>query len=213
MIIGINGPIGSGKNTVANILEKNFGFETMGFADKLKESAAALFDIDPKDWEKIKNEPSARVTLKWEESRVAEWGEVVTSYFEKSITGREFLKRYGTESHRKVFWDNFWVDVLLDRENSHLFAGNVAIYDARFDNELARIKEVGGKNIQIRRLGYDFDPSHPSEAPPSPDLIDHIIYNSGTLKGLEYKINYLVESGKLGVLRLSAPKGILSPSL
>jgi dephospho-CoA kinase len=36
MIIGINGPKGSGKNEVAKILERNYGFETVGFADKLK---------------------------------------------------------------------------------------------------------------------------------------------------------------------------------
>lgn len=210
MILGINGPIGSGKSTVANILEKNFGFETVGFADKLKESAAALFGIDPKDWEYIKNDPTARISLRWEGEngpRPGQW------WSEVSVTGRDFLKRYGTEAHRKVFWDNFWVDVLIDRENSHLFSGNVAIYDARFDNELTRIREVGGKNIQVRRPGHEFDPSHPSEHAPDPSLIDEIIYNDSTLDWLEATVKDLVESGTLGVLRLSAPRGSLYPSL
>jgi hypothetical protein len=210
MIIGINGPIGSGKSTLANILKKNFGFETMGFADKLKESAAALFGIDPKDWEYIKNDPSSRISLKWEGEngpRPGQW------WSEVSVTGRDFLKLYGTEAHRKIFWDNFWVDVLLDRDNSHLFSGNVAIYDARFDNELSRIREIGGKNIQVKRWGHEFDPTHPSEAPPNPDLIDYLLHNDGTLEDLEWKINALVESEKLGVLRLSEQIDNLSPSL
>jgi hypothetical protein len=100
MIIGINGPIGSGKSTVANILEKNFGFETMGFADKLKESAAALFGIDPKDWELLRMIHLARISLKWEGEngpRPGQW------WSEVSVTGRDFLKLYGTEAHRKYF--------------------------------------------------------------------------------------------------------------
>jgi deoxynucleotide monophosphate kinase-like protein len=207
MILGINGPIGSGKNEVAKILEKNWGYTPMGFADKLKESSAALFGIEPELWNFLKNDDSAKISLEYKASK-----EGSTFLREISISAREFLKRYGTESHRDVFGYNFWVDALLDRENSHMFSGNVAIYDARFDNELQRIREVGGKNIQVIRHGHDFDPSHPSETAPNPDLIDFTIVNSGTLKSLEYKVNYLVTKEKLQGRDLSAYSNILSPS-
>jgi len=32
---------------------------------------------------------------------------------EHSITGRQALQRYGTEGHRDVFGEDFWVDALL----------------------------------------------------------------------------------------------------
>lgn len=189
MIIGLNGPIGSGKNTVADILVKKYGFTALGFADKLKISAANLFGIPPALWEELKNKPSARVSLEWSDN---------IDGFEKlreiSITAREFLKRYGTEAHRDVFGYDFWVDALI----GSLSPGtNYAIYDARFDNELEKIKQYGGHTIQVRRPGHEFDPTHPSEAPPNPDLIDYTILNNSDLQTLEWYVSRLVESEKL----------------
>lgn len=202
MILGINGPIGSGKNEVAKILEKNWGFKAVGFADKLKESAAALFGIDPEEWNIIKNDPGARVSLTWHHDELFDFGQVAQFAYEKSISGREFLKRYGTESHRDIFGYDFWVNALLSSlcENFGNYSGvlkNFAIYDARFDNELEAIHKYGGVNIQVRRPGHNFDPSHPSEAHPEPGLIDHIVHNFGSLEDLEEKVNELVRSERL----------------
>ena len=43
MIIGICGLIGSGKGTVADILEQEHGFIKVSFADSLKDAVAAVF--------------------------------------------------------------------------------------------------------------------------------------------------------------------------
>lgn len=190
MIIGINGPIGSGKNEVAKILEETYGFKAMGFADKLKQSAAVLFGINPEKWEEIKNDPESRVTLKWGRTLDVggEW------WNEVSVSGREFLKKYGTESHRDILGYNIWVDALLGNLTAQ---DNVAIYDARFDNELRAIKQYRGVTIQVRRPGHEFDPSHPSETPPDPDLIDYTIHNNQGLDELKYSVMALVESEKL----------------
>jgi hypothetical protein len=189
MIIGINGPLGSGKNEVAKILEKNYGFKAIGFADKLKESFAALFDVTLEDIELIKNDPSARVSIKWtKKNDDHEWN------YERSFTGRASLQRFGTESHRDIFGYDFWVDALI---GSLTPQDNVAIYDARFNNELAKIKQYRGITVQVRRPGHEFDPTHPSEAAPNPDLIDHIIYNNSTLDWLEIAVKDLVRQEKL----------------
>ena len=46
MIIGICGLIGSGKGTVADILQDDFGFTKISFADSLKDAVAAVFSWD-----------------------------------------------------------------------------------------------------------------------------------------------------------------------
>jgi len=213
MIIGINGPIGSGKNEVAKILEKNWGFKAVGFADKLKQSFAALFDIDPKELEIIKNDPEARVSLAWS-NRIEDIEGIAEFRSEKSITGREALKRYGTECHRNVFWHDFWIDALFHdylTDEGDIF-DNLAIYDARFNNELEKIRELGGINIQVRRPGHEFDPTHPSETSPNLELIDYMVLNNETLKDLENVVNDLVRSERLVNPALLGDSNNLSPS-
>ena len=51
MIIGISGYARSGKDSVANILVQDFGFERRAFADKLREALYALNPIIAYDWD------------------------------------------------------------------------------------------------------------------------------------------------------------------
>ena len=46
MIIGICGLIGSGKDTIADILVQEKNFEKLSFADKLKDGVASVFGWD-----------------------------------------------------------------------------------------------------------------------------------------------------------------------
>jgi len=46
MIVGIIGAARSGKDTVAEVLVQNYGFERLGFSDPLKECAEAYFGWD-----------------------------------------------------------------------------------------------------------------------------------------------------------------------
>ena len=46
MVIGICGLISSGKDTIADYLIKEHNFRKISFADKLKDSVAAMFDWD-----------------------------------------------------------------------------------------------------------------------------------------------------------------------
>src|SRR3954469_23707179 len=108
MIVALTGFKGSGKDTVAAELIKNHGFERRSFADSLKRSAAALFNILPSEWEVLKNDDTAYVSIghKGEPEGLAShmWSPT------RELTVREFLQRYGTESHRDIFGSMFWVD-------------------------------------------------------------------------------------------------------
>jgi len=166
MLVGLNGFKGSGKDTVGNYLVEEYGFERLSFAAKLKDSAAALFNIDPILWEVWKNDPDARVVL----SNRA--GKILNRTTPISV--REFLQRYGTEAHRDIFGQDFWIDYAvkgIDPNKNYVFT------DARFENELTRIKQLGGYNAQIVRLWANNKDTHASEAPPPLHLIDYKIEN------------------------------------
>jgi Deoxynucleotide monophosphate kinase len=175
LIIGINGAKGSGKDTVANYLVEKYGFTRIGFADALKESCAALFNVPPASFEDWKNNPDAVV-------------QVVAPGVSKILSFREILQRYGTESHREVFGDNFWVEVAMKKVNELDFEGNnVVISDMRFPNELDAVANHSGILWKIRRPGYDVEQSgdtHQSEQFLADAYFDAIILNNASIDGL-----------------------------
>lgn len=143
MIVGVAGRIGAGKDTVfqrAQLLASKFSLpapERMAFADKLKDSVAALFDLNRADIDRLKMDRHARVVIE-DKGRGL------------SMSFRDLLQRYGTEAHRHVFGPDFWVNALLpegfDHSNRLIF-----ITDMRFPNEAARVRSLGG--VTVRAFG------------------------------------------------------------
>lgn len=177
MLIGVNGTKGSGKDTIGKYLVENYGFERLSFAQKLKDSAAALFDIDPLEWEELKDNDLARIEL-WVNNRQ-----------HRTVSARYFLQLYGTESHRNIFGDDFWLEALF--KNYDPWDGkNYVITDARFNNELKAIKERNGFNIRVVRQTETriIDP-HVSEAPPARIYIDYDVYNDRDFGWLYGQVN------------------------
>lgn len=184
MLVGLNGLKGAGKDTVGEYLIKEYNFERLSFAEKLKESAAALFGVKPSIWEDLKNDESAVVEI--EVNKGLTEGEDIIA----SVTVRQFLQRYGTEAHRTIFGSDFWVDHALkgvDPNKDYVFT------DARFENELQRIKSLGGYNLQILRPELSNEDSHASEIPPPPHLIDYSIDNDGDFDRLFDQVDYFVK--------------------
>ena len=166
MLIGINGFKGVGKDTAGAYLVEKYGFERLSFAAKLKESASALFGFSgPEIWDELKNEDGSIVFF-------SEHGNAF-----HAIGFREFLQRYGTEAHRDIFGQDFWVDYALkgiDPNKDYVFT------DARFENELRRIRLLGGYNIKIERFNTTPTDDHPSEVEAPYGLIDVIVPNNGS---------------------------------
>lgn len=171
MLIGVNGTKGSGKDTIGKYLVENYGFQRLSFAQKLKESAAVLFNIEPTEWEELKDNELARIEL-WVNNRQ-----------HRTISARYFLQLYGTESHRNIFGDDFWVDALF-RNFDAWDGNNYVITDARFNNELKAIKERNGFNVRVvRQDGSRLIDPHVSEAMPARIYLDYDIYNDA---GFDY---------------------------
>ena len=120
-IIGISGRMGSGKNTVGDIIEKicltNEGpvFEQKSFAGKLKQIASLLTGIPV---EKFEDQEFKKSLLG------DEWGIVKPNplnaipvfedvQFNHLMSVREFLQKLGTEAMRDGLHTNVWVNALF----------------------------------------------------------------------------------------------------
>lgn len=124
-LIGLNGKARSGKDTSADFIEKwcgHYGVTVAreAFARRLKESAAHSLGIMEDEVEfcnKLKGEYQRTII----QVRMATPGDGPNAVVAE-LTGRQFLQYYGTEAHRDVFNQNFWVDAVLPRTEGALGA-------------------------------------------------------------------------------------------
>jgi len=141
MIIGVCGFIGSGKDTVADYLVNFHEFRRESFASTLKDAVANVFGWD-------------RTMLEGRTAQAREWREQVDPWWAKrldmpTLTPRWVLQYWGTEVCRKSFHDDIWIASLENKlRNSQ---DHVVISDCRFPNEIASIRNVGGKIIWVQR--------------------------------------------------------------
>jgi hypothetical protein len=158
MLLGLTGLKGSGKDVVGAYLVKEHGFERRSFADKLKESAAALFDVEAWEFDEWKNDPAMVVGIGQPSS---EYDNSIDT-LPPTLSVRNFLQRYGTEAHRDIFGRDFWVDNVLPVGG--FYAGRaIVVTDVRFRNEMERIQLVGGHVIYVDRPALDQKDPHSSE--------------------------------------------------
>jgi len=141
MIIGICGFIGSGKDTAANYLVGWHGFRRDSFAGALKDAVAAVFGWDRELLEGLTTEARA-----WREQVDPWWAERLNM---PHLTPRWVLQYWGTEVCRTGFHDDIWIAALENRLRTR--AGHTVISDVRFPNEVASIRNAGGRIIWIRR--------------------------------------------------------------
>jgi hypothetical protein len=182
MIIGLTGYKGVGKDTVAAYLMKEHSFERKAFADPLKQSVAALFGIQYSSIDQYKNMDGMRV---WMGHRV------ISRDNQEGMSFREFLQRYGTESHRDVFGENFWVDLTLP-VGGYYPGRAIVVTDVRFSNEAARIRDLGGTVVRIiRGNAAPFDQDHHRSEVQDFDW-DYILENNGTLRQLYDNVEELL---------------------
>lgn len=185
MIIGLHGRLQAGKDTAMHRLAYILAPSPVvhvSYARKLKESVAALFDIATPLIETWKTQPDTVVAIQ----RLEHGGRRTVT----QLTFREFLQRYGTESHRDVFGEDFWLDQALPMDKDYTDAVYV-VTDARFPNELKRIKDLGGVTVRIDGP-LEFTGEHRSETQHECDfVIDNRIRDDG-FRELDYQLRELL---------------------
>ena len=204
-IIGLNGRLHSGKDTAFEEIDLYFAAsglkaKRIAFADPLKLSAALALGYQPKSVEeavKICNDLKEHGIIAIGDSRTAPYEDdsCWIDYLDSGLTGREYLQFYGTEAHRDVFGQDFWVDACLPPDLFRVdekYAGVdvLVVTDVRFENEAKRVQNLGGEVWYIdanERLGPLPDDAHPSEHPLPSHCIDHTVENNHALT--EFHLN------------------------
>jgi hypothetical protein len=221
MIIGINGKIGAGKDTVGTIIQgllltnKNQSCEIKKFAGKLKQIASILTGISV---EKFEDQEFKKTLLG------SEWGTVKSNplnavpafedvQFNHLMSVRELLQKLGTEAMREGLHTNVWVNALFaDYKAKWVSTGdaieedevslekeypNWIITDMRFENELEAVVNKGGITIRVVRPGRTLTGTHPSETALDGFIMHYEIINDGTIEDLVEKVKEILIKEKL----------------
>jgi hypothetical protein len=141
MIVGFVGFIGSGKDTAANFLVEQYGFRQDSFASSLKDSVAAIFG-----WDRTLLEGKTIESRTWRDQVDTWWANRLKI---PHLTPRWVLQHWGTNVCRLNFHEDIWISSLENRIRNTTY--NIVISDVRFLNEIAAIRNVGGKIIRIKR--------------------------------------------------------------
>jgi hypothetical protein len=220
MVIGISGRLGSGKDTVGEIIQYLTGvdadgkfskglnwsyssnFEIKKFAGKLKIIGSMLSGV-PVEYFEDQDFKKLPMGLEWE------------------MTYREFLQKLGTEAMRDGLHKEVWVNALFadykampnktidesfmeqfvtGSSSIHYKYPNWIITDMRFPNEIAAVELREGITIRVNRnngtRAIDVNP-HPSETALDDAKFDYVIENDGTLDELVEKVRAILTKEKM----------------
>ena len=191
ILIGLTGKQGTGKDTVGEILIRDYGFKRHAFADPVREMALA---INPWIVERDEmGDQSAEVRLA---DVVAAFGwDQAKRLFPET---RRLLQAIGTDAVRNIIGQNTWIDLAMSRVSEELVAGNrVIITDVRFRNEAEAIQLIGGDVIKLIRDGVaGSNTTHVSETELDSIVPDVEIDNNHTVADLEREVaSVLVDYG------------------
>lgn len=176
MLIGLCGPAGCGKNSVADHLQARYGWIQFGFADPVYAAVSTITGI-PVD--QLRERSTKEQKIEW-----------------LGKSPRELLQTLGTEWGRDIVSQDIWITIAMRQvEACQKYlrgAGGVALTDVRFVNEVEAIKAAGGQVWRVERrqrcLAEDAA-QHSSEAGIPEFLIDTVIDNTGTLDALRGRVD------------------------
>ena len=195
-IIAICGFQGSGKDTLANILIKKYGYKKLSFGGTVKDIASIIFN-----WDRKMLEGDSKESREWRE-KVDDWWSKKLEI--KNLTPRYILQQIGTNLFRNNFHKDIWINCL---EKKLIDYDKVVITDCRFPNELKILNKYNATIIQIYRgnlpewfndikLGKKDPPKelHESETSWIKESSNYNILNNGTIEELENIIKNIINN-------------------
>lgn len=192
--IGFSAFATGGKDTAADILVAEHGYEKRGFADALRALCLAINPIvgleihrpdPPTDEERLDERFDAVPYMPTLEP--VTYGDALerVGYNEAKAKYPEFrriLQVVGTEGCRTIFGQDVWVDASMrtvPEETPCVWT------DVRFHNEADAIRAAGGIIVRIEREGVGPVTDHPSETEILDYDFDFVLWNDGTREDFE----------------------------
>ncbi len=175
-LIGICGPAGAGKSTMAEHLFERHGFTRLSFADPLKTMILVMLY-------------ETGVDYPGEAGRLI-YGDLKATPHEKlnGHSARHAMQTLGTEWGRDCMGEDFWANIAkrkIDRLPDDI---NIVLDDVRYENEAAMIRSLGGKIVKVHGRG-GIGTEHRSEKGVQHDMAYE---NTGTVKELEGWTDYVL---------------------
>lgn len=174
-IIGLTGPAGSGKDTVADYLVCEHGFTKLAFASGLKDMLEVIGIYEPSRDKKELTLPGLNFSY------------------------RHAAQTLGTEWGRKLLQDDLWVSILQRRIYSLQWSGvkRFVISDVRFENEATMLRSVPNSVIvHVVGRAATLDgaaKAHASERGVEPRGPDYSLDNTRGLQELYANVDKLLE--------------------
>lgn len=196
-IIGLTGPIGSGKDTVAQLLRTHCGAHTLAFADALRHEIVEAFCIEHiyLTRRETKEHPISALAL----SRCLDSAFVDRMVVHHMQQGnpinpeaprspRQIMQWWGTE-YRRTQSPGYWTQKALQTVR-WLYQTKrpalIVISDVRFANEVALVRSLGGQIWQVKREGTEVaHGAHVSEVAGDEFAPDAVINNSHDMRHLQ----------------------------
>jgi hypothetical protein len=163
MIIGLCGPKNSGKSELARALNLAYA-DRIAFAEAGKQMLSVLLE-----YQGLRNGHIRRML----------YGDLkeIASPLLNDHTPRFAMQTLMGDWGRNIMGEDNWINVWIRRTRNRT---NVVVEDLRHSNEAKAIRHMGGKIIEVRRLGVEYTGEHESEmANIEPDFT---IINDRTVK-------------------------------
>lgn len=176
LLIGLAGRARSGKDTAAQHLVNNHGFQSYAFADPLRDGLMHILNLSPCDFEGEQKE------------KVLPW---------LGRSPRELMQSLGTEWGRDKVHPELWL--LLAAQNldllarTHDTASGFVVSDLRFENEAQFIRNRGGIVIHLIRPSAPMVNAHVSEHGIRCLEQDMMLANYGSLDTLRENLNSILD--------------------
>ena len=159
MIVGLCGPQFAGKSSVAYaaariMQDRKKTARVVSFAQPMRDMMMALFlasGMDPDD---------AVVALTTSE------GKETPLPLLSGRTPRQALQRLGTEWGRDQIDPALWINILLANISTYP-ADLIVIDDVRLETEVDAVRDVGGKIVEISRIGTNYSEVHGTSTRPA----------------------------------------------
>jgi len=205
MLICLSGQSRAGKDSVADVLVRDFKYVKIAFADGLRDLCSSVFDMPINQFtDADKKEVPFSHTIRLDEAHLGYILEIVENKHATTVskeskdkmlalvglemkTPRKLLQTIGTEVIRDCISEDFWIKALEKRIGN---LADVVITDARLTNERNFARQQGALMCLVKRPSLQSNDTHRAENDLGNESEYNIIFNNDdTLHRFQIEVN------------------------